>query len=623
MMSGRRKLRDLLQRGTAIFLVLLIGGFTVYTQSEPGGIFAEETVVSEEAEVTELGEVEVEGADEKSDEVIEEMEESGGEIVFSSDNAPDKKKTVRLAYNKKIKYEGYFTRNYTVTVDGKKEPAYCLQPSMGAQDRGKHTAVLYDRSLMTKALYYSYGYPGYDEMTKDYLAGAGLKKCYRGSDGNYAFCHILLSYIYEGCVSNCDAFRGVGSASKTKVKNFLAQLRKWPDPVDNSGISLSETSLKARWNRSEAVQETDCIRVNAHKDNYITVKVPEGVTMIKTGDEKTYTGTAEGVNVRVAGGDEFRFTAPGGIKGEYKSPVMQGHLASFHSYMIKVSGRQDMLLGVTGRDSVSFTVKWVDFGQLLLQKKSSDPARTDAGSYYSLEGAGYSIFRIGDDGEREDYGKIVTGSDGRGSVTGLPYGSYVIVEKDAPRGFVLDEKEHSVVIDRESVDITLEEQPEVPELATAAEWIETDGEIRDKVTCRGLAAGEKYRVKGVLMDRSTGESTGTEGSRDFEAGEADGEITVTFSVDGKAMAGKSLVAFEYLYHVGAESGEETLLASHEDIDDESQRVTISMLPADNAPQTGDENMMLTVVMMILIGVSIAGITAILTMGRRKKNEKKS
>ncbi|MDD6191145.1 MAG: hypothetical protein PUB75_06105, partial [Firmicutes bacterium] len=63
----------------------------MYTNVRGAEAFAdEEVVIAEEPEgsgdeISELGTVRVEGEDEKSEQVVEAMEDSGGQIFFSSD----------------------------------------------------------------------------------------------------------------------------------------------------------------------------------------------------------------------------------------------------------------------------------------------------------------------------------------------------------------------------------------------------------------------------------------------------------------------------------------------------------------------------------------------------------
>ena len=93
--------------------------------------------------------------------------------------------------------------------------------------------------------------------------------------------------------------------------------------------------------------------------------------------------------------------------------------------------------------------------------------------------------------------------------------------------------------------------------------------IIDKVSYSDLKPEEEYTVTGKLMNKETGEAiAGTEGKTVFTPKESDGMVEVKFEIDSSKYVGKSLVIFEKLF-----SGEE-LIASHEDLNDKAQTITI-------------------------------------------------
>ncbi|WP_368266978.1 VaFE repeat-containing surface-anchored protein [Corynebacterium ulcerans] len=111
----------------------------------------------------------------------------------------------------------------------------------------------------------------------------------------------------------------------------------------------------------------------------------------------------------------------------------------------------------------------------------------------------------------------------------------------------------------------------------------TGGKVVDKVTYTGLTEGEKYLVEGELMDKETGKSTGIKAETEFTASGANGTVDVTFDVDAD-QAGKTLVAFEKLYKADDKT---TVVASHEDIDDAAQTVSVE---EDVVPGDGDDEL---------------------------------
>lgn len=98
--------------------------------------------------------------------------------------------------------------------------------------------------------------------------------------------------------------------------------------------------------------------------------------------------------------------------------------------------------------------------------------------------------------------------------------------------------------------------------------------IQDVVKYTNLVPGKEYTINGKLVNKKTkevmknaegGEVTAT---KTFTAKEADGEVTIEFSIDTSELAGNSVVAFEDLYL------EDVLVATHSDINDEGQTVDI-------------------------------------------------
>ena len=96
--------------------------------------------------------------------------------------------------------------------------------------------------------------------------------------------------------------------------------------------------------------------------------------------------------------------------------------------------------------------------------------------------------------------------------------------------------------------------------------------VEDAVTCSNLLKGETYTIRGLLMDRETGEAlTDAAGGEitaeeTFTAGKETEVITLTFRADTSSLGGKTAVAFQYLYRDGVQ------VACHADLSDEAQSV---------------------------------------------------
>ena len=90
--------------------------------------------------------------------------------------------------------------------------------------------------------------------------------------------------------------------------------------------------------------------------------------------------------------------------------------------------------------------------------------------------------------------------------------------------------------------------------------------ITDTVSYKNLVPGKEYVVKGSLVNKETGEEIGVTAEKKFTAEKPDGTVDIEFEVDGKALSGKTVVAFEDLYF------RDVKLTIHADIEDEDQSI---------------------------------------------------
>lgn len=462
-------------------LALLIVFVMMLCTSAWQGFATEEE--SESVDMVELGTVEVEGTDETSDEMLEEIEDTGGLIVYSGETT----KQVKLTYSKQLKYENYTTMKFQVESDGETHVAYCIQPGIKRSEEVNREAALKDMSFLQKALYYSYGYPGYEEKMKDRMAELDLKSCYSGDNGAYAFAHVLLSYVYQLEGGRSTPFKGVSESTQNIVKDLAEEMKGWPDPFENASLSLSKDKVSAKWIPADGKQRTEEIKLKGAEGNSIEVKAPEGAELI-CGDKKASPGEI----LTIKTGDSFYFTAGSDVTGSYESPEMEGSAESFAPYIIESGTKQDILFGSGKKDKVKFSVDWIRVPDNVRVTTSAAESRT---------------------GNKE---------------------------------------------------------------IEAAEEIV----ISDRVSYQGLEPGLEYTLSGRLMDKETGDEAGINAEASFTPDTEDGEVIIQFKANGISLAGKKLVAFEKLYFDGK------LLASHEDINDEEQSVSIKERPKEVIPSVG-------------------------------------
>ena len=141
-----------------------------------------------------------------------------------------------------------------------------------------------------------------------------------------------------------------------------------------------------------------------------------------------------------------------------------------------------------------------------------------------------------------------------------------------------EDAEYMVHADIDDVDQTVS----VVDIATQARDGETgtnEGTVGDKVKLidtvayTGLTPGNAYRLFTTLMDKETGspllgdDGLPLVGTTEFTPDAPDGTIDVVMEIDASELAGHDIVFFEKLA-----DAEESIIATHEDIDDEGQTV---------------------------------------------------
>ncbi len=149
---------------------------------------------------------------------------------------------------------------------------------------------------------------------------------------------------------------------------------------------------------------------------------------------------------------------------------------------------------------------------------------------------------------------------------------------------------HAYINDEgQTVEFTTPDKPEIKATATVDgnKLVPPLEEITliDTVAYSNLTPGKTYIVKGVLMDKSTGEKLLIDGEEvtaetEFTPDKADGTVDLSFTLNASGLAGKSIVAFETLYD------EDIEVAVHADIDDDDQTVVIRQPKLKTTATTG-------------------------------------
>lgn len=204
----------------------------------------------------------------------------------------------------------------------------------------------------------------------------------------------------------------------------------------------------------------------------------------------------------------------------------------------------------------------------------------------NIAGALFGLFKAEEKELSEKTAILTAESNEEGIFTfeNVPYGEYIIRELKPAEGYLPNEENYQAKVskDDEIIEITVEND-KIPELKTTAT---VDGKkevgatevftLEDVVEYKHLVPGKEYTVKGVLMDKATGEHLLIDekeipSETTFTPDEPSGEVLVSFEFDARYIKKDTdIVVFESLY------SEDKELAVHADIEDVGQTVTVKI-----------------------------------------------
>ncbi len=356
---------------------------------------------------------------------------------------------------------------YMCTYNG--QWSYCLEASKNTPAGGNYTAsVIENNANVRKLLYYGYGGPGYNSYVESVLVNQ-IKACmpndmkdyatYGGTYGNgsnltyedaaYLWTHIWLSYAYSGDLMglnldamnqkwpNGDGQTGFGDNMLAGYKAIVAL----PDPSNGANFSTGDTAkLTATFDKANMLQKTNTVTFNASSNETVQLPLQSNVT-IHVGNASQTGGTAI-----VWGGQSFYFTAPlENSPADYTSGTLNSSAkGKFCALAISSGNSASQTHGSWAQetvDSLKYSVDWLDFGWIDLQKNSANESITNNNGCYSLEGAVYEIYS-----GSTKVGSLTTDKNGYAKSSILPVGNYTVKEVSASTGYDVDEESHNVTI---------------------------------------------------------------------------------------------------------------------------------------------------------------------------------
>ncbi len=223
--------------------------------------------------------------------------------------------------------------------------------------------------------------------------------------------------------------------------------------------------------------------------------------------------------------------------------------------------------------------------------------KTDRETGKTIAGALFGLFNPDETEFTEENAILTTESDKDGIFIfeNVPFGEWIVKELQPAENYLPNDEIHHITVseDEQIIEINIVND-RIPELKTTATIDdEKEAEVKDEITIedvveyKHLVPGKEYTIKGVLMDKFTNEPFKVDGKKitsevTFTPEEPNGEITVSFTFDASGITQTTeLVVFETLYRDGIE------IATHADIEDEGQTVTITV-PEPETPYTGDD-----------------------------------
>lgn len=275
---------------------------------------------------------------------------------------------VSLVQGVAIQYMGYSTHYYYVNGN----MAYCLEPDMKSPGNGQFPSDTLDKNqLLSKAMYYVYGGPGFEAYMKPDLTGG-----WDSDDRAYCLSHCILSYIYDGCDPNSAGFIGLNEDIRSAVINFTGAITSWPN-IPDTDISLSDNSLQASFAPEEKLQRTESVSCLGDVRNSITLPMPKGVTLVN--ETK---GRADQGNVVINGGDTFHLAADVtyGNGQSWESGKLYGAIQeSWRTLVVKTgAGSQDIGTGevVTVETTpITLQAKWMEKPKLNVTKQADKESK--------------------------------------------------------------------------------------------------------------------------------------------------------------------------------------------------------------------------------------------------------
>lgn len=330
-----------------------------------------------------------------------------------------------ISYHGNVTYGASTVGNFTVNG----VQAFCFEHDKTSPPTGtSFREEIYNNPDIRKALYYGWAGPkqwsGFESPAHGIVATS-----------------LVISHYYSG------------TSVKTACKSYYDWLQSQP-AVPSAGIELSKSSVEAYLTSDKTKQRTEEITLNADSKNYITMKLPNGVTL-----HNVTKGTTSTSSAKIYGGDRVYLSAPLSQNGIWSSGGMAGAVGKYQPVVCvtEPSGMQNVGYGKWASDpdnKVTLNVRWIPHGRITLQKVDAELGKGESQGGGTLEGAEYKIYNtLG-----AEKGKMITDDKGVWISNLLPYDIYTVKETAASKGYLVEVGNITCNLNADNVNVTSKEQ---------------------------------------------------------------------------------------------------------------------------------------------------------------------
>ena len=249
-----------------------------------------------------------------------------------------------------------------------------------------------------------------------------------GGDAQWNFISEAQGIVYTTLA--IDHFKN-GNSNNT-ARDFINYVNSMPVP--NIVLNFSQNKLNAYLDGN--TQRTQSISVNGNTNYYLTISLPNGVSLVNETRGTTNTG-----NVNVYGGDTFYLRAPLTVSGSWTSNNIDNHKYKYQPIIYRttnsryqdLAGRYRVVEDPTS--TINLTVDWLSTGGLRIHKVDETTGEAISNTTFDLKNSSGTIVKT-----------ITTDKNGYAEATNLVAGTYTLVEKSANNKYILDNTTKEIVI---------------------------------------------------------------------------------------------------------------------------------------------------------------------------------